>query len=200
MVSTVVVQSDGSRHKWVPEALCFASRWNDPVAEWAAHLPQLVMERMRRVIQDGFDFVLPLPPDCPVPVWPQNWPSFPSKICRTVLVSIPSWWGRQYCVSSPVLLIWIPRCIVSPHFLLQFLSLDHNKQDCFSDSPPQALWSCWYYIYYILYNRSFVVTPYTKALCQSSVLLIIVFVEASNNGGVVGKLLKVERTWTNAEI
>lgn len=40
---TTVVQSDSSRFKGVPEALSFSPGWDDPVAERAARLPQLIM-------------------------------------------------------------------------------------------------------------------------------------------------------------
>ncbi len=76
--STAVVQSDGSGHKWAPKALRFASGWDDPVAERAAHLPQLVVKRVRGAIQDGFDLVLHPPLCCCLQaVQLQSWPSLP---------------------------------------------------------------------------------------------------------------------------
>lgn len=41
-----------------PEVFSFASGWDDVTAELAAHLPQLMLKRVRGVIQDGFNFVL----------------------------------------------------------------------------------------------------------------------------------------------
>ncbi len=39
-----------------------------------------------------------------------------------------------------------------------------------------------------------VVATLDKTLCQASVLLLVVIVDASNNGGIVGKLLEVAVT------
>lgn len=69
--SSAVVRSDGSGHKWAPEAFCLRLGDDDMMA---VHCPsvQLLVERVRRVIQGGFWFcsLYSVPPRLPTLVSP----------------------------------------------------------------------------------------------------------------------------------